>query len=284
MKIALCNEVLRDHPFERQCALAAELGYEGLEIAPFTLGDEPHRLSSHRVGELRQAAKDAGIAITGLHWLLVAPKGLSITSADAKTRAFTLETVHRLVNLCAELGGSYVVHGSPAQRMFGQGREDEDRANALHYFAGIAAVAEAAGITYCLEPLAPKQTNFLTSVAEADAVVEEIGSSSMHTMIDCCAAGASESEPVPALIARWMPQGAIAHVHFNDPNRRGPGEGDMDFAPVVAALEDAGYTGWVGVEPFVYKPDGLACTARAIGHVRGIEAALAIHRNDRKER
>ena len=37
MKIALCNEVLQPLPFAQQCALAADLGYDGLEVAPFTL-------------------------------------------------------------------------------------------------------------------------------------------------------------------------------------------------------------------------------------------------------
>src|SRR5206468_2472703 len=43
MKLSLCNEVIRDLPFERQCELAAELGYEGLELAPFTFGEETYR-------------------------------------------------------------------------------------------------------------------------------------------------------------------------------------------------------------------------------------------------
>src|SRR3979411_3153239 len=82
MRISLCNEVLPPLDFERQCALAAALGYDGLEIAPFTLGDDPTRLSAARKADLRRAASEAGIAITGLHYLMRAPAGLSITSAD----------------------------------------------------------------------------------------------------------------------------------------------------------------------------------------------------------
>jgi sugar phosphate isomerase/epimerase len=266
---------MREVEFARQCTLAAGMGYDGIEIAPFTLDPEPQNLSAGRIAEVRRAAVDAGIAITGLHWLLVAPAGMSITSADAQTRQFTLETVCRLIDLCAELGGRYVIHGSPAQRMLAAGREGEDRANAMVYFEGVAKAAEAAGIIYCLEPLSPEQTNFVTSVAEADAIVGAIGSLAFQNMIDCSAAGACETEDVPALLRRWLPTGKIRHVHFNDPNRRGPGEGAMDFAPIVAALVECGYDGWVGVEPFVYEPDGPTCAARAAGYVRGIEKALA---------
>lgn len=278
MRLALCSEVLRELDFARQCEVAASLGYDGIEIAPFTLDAEPQTLSAARIADLRRAASEAGIAITGIHWLLVAPEGMSVTSPDADVRGFTLETVSRLVAICAELGGGYVVHGSPAQRKLAEGREAQDRANAMAYFEGVARAAEAAGITYLLEPLSPAQTNFVTNVAEADAIVEAIGSPNFLTMIDCSAAGAGESEPVPDLLRRWLPGGRVAHVHFNDPNRRGPGEGDMDFAPIVAALEECGYGGWVGVEPFAYEPDGPTCAARSIGYVRGIEAALAMGR------
>ena len=44
MKLSLCNEVIRELSFERQCALAASLGYRGLELAPFTFGDDAWRM------------------------------------------------------------------------------------------------------------------------------------------------------------------------------------------------------------------------------------------------
>ena len=47
MLISLCNEVIRELPFE-QCAFARKVGYDGLEIAPFTLGEEPHLLPPSR--------------------------------------------------------------------------------------------------------------------------------------------------------------------------------------------------------------------------------------------
>ena len=93
------------------------------------------------------------------------------------------------------------------------------------------------------------------------ALVEEIGSPALQTMIDCSAAGQAEKEPVDALMARWMPSGHIAHVQVNDPNRRGPGQGEMAFAPILDTLlrmQAAGhYRGIVAVEPFDYVPDGM---------------------------
>jgi D-psicose/D-tagatose/L-ribulose 3-epimerase len=269
MRFALCNEVLRDWPFERQCAFAAELGYDALEIAPFTLGPEPHRLDRAARSALRRQAEESGLAITGLHWLLVTPEGLSVTSADPAVRARTGAVVRGLIELCADLGGRYLVHGSPAQRALAPGREEEGRARAAELFAQAAEAAGRAGVLYCLEPLAPAETAYLTSVAEAAEVVRRIGHPALRTMIDCSAAARAEAAPIPELVRDWLPTGLIGHIHANDPNRRGPGEGDLAFGPILGALREQGYDGTVGVEPFIYRPDGPATAARAIGYLRG---------------
>jgi D-psicose/D-tagatose/L-ribulose 3-epimerase len=276
MKISLCNEVVGALDFAAQCALASALGYDGLEVAPFTLDPEPHRLAAARRAELRRIAADHSLQITGLHWLLVTPDGLSITSRDAATRGRTVDVMRRLIELCIDLGGTILVHGSPKQRPIepGDGKEIV-LARAAECFAAVAADAEQARVTYCIEPLAPSETRLINTVEEAAALVQAIGSPAVRTMIDCCAAGNAESVAIPELIERWLPTGLIAHIHLNDPNRHAPGQGDLRFGPILAALEDHGYAGICAVEPFVYKPDGPSCAARAIGYLRGLEEALA---------
>lgn len=275
MRIALCNEVVRELEFSHQCTFAAAVGYDALEIAPFTLADEPHRLSAAQRSEVRNALTTAGLEMLSLHWLLLAPKGLSITSADATVRNRTVDVMRRLVELCADLGGQVLVHGSPAQRKLEPGAEEDGRLRAAECLAAAAESAAAAGVTYCIEPLAPRETNFVNTVAEAVAIVEHIGNDALKTMIDCSAAGAAESEPVSAVIRKWVPSGMIRHVQVNDPNRRGPGEGELEFVSILAALRDSGYSGDIAVEPFVYAPDGRACAARCIGYLRGCLEGVA---------
>lgn len=275
MRIALCNEVLRELPFERQVDLAARLGYDGLELAPFTLGADPHRLPAAERRRLRRLISDAGLQVVGLHWLLIAPTGLSITSADPSVGARTVEVLRGLVGLCAELGGRVMVHGSPQQRRIAPGEDPAAaRARGIEVIAMAAEVARAAGLVYCLEPQPPAKTEFVNTIAEAAAIVADLGNPALKTMIDTCAAAASEGEPVPDLIERWMPSGMIAHVQVNDRNRRAPGQGDDEFVPVFRALRRTGYGDVVSVEPFVYEPDGPTTAARAIGYLRGILAAL----------
>jgi sugar phosphate isomerase/epimerase len=275
MRISLCNEVLAPRDFERQCDMAAALGYDGLEIAPFTLGDDPTRLSAARKAALRRAAIEAGIAITGLHYLMRAPAGLSITAADSGRRERSVEVMRALCGLCAELGGAILVHGSPDQRVLDPGDEENSRKRGAACFAAVADAARDAGVTYCVEPLARNQTAFVNTVQEAADIVRHVDSPHLRTMIDCSAAGQTEAEPVDTLIRRWVPTGLIAHIHFNDPNRRGPGEGALAFGPILRALRESGYKGDASIEPFVYKPDGPACAARGIGYVRGILETLS---------
>ncbi len=276
MKLSLCNEVLAGLSLERQCEVAAALGYDGLEIAPFTLAEHPERIDSIEAARVRRVVESFGLVVTGLHWLLVKPAGLSLTDPDASVRSRTLGVVARLISLCAELGGSLLVHGSPKQRAIAEGETHAiSRSRLKDFLADAAVVAEAHGVTYCIEPLSPNETALVNTVAQAVEIVREIDRPALRTMIDCSAAGASESMSVPELVDLWMPTGLVAHIQVNDPNRRAPGQGEMRFAPIFAALKRNGYDRTVSVEPFDYVPDGPGSAAFAAGYLRGIREALA---------
>jgi len=261
---------------ERQCEYVAALGYDGLEIAPFTLSDAPEKISTAEAARIRRAVEASGLVVTGLHWLLVKPSGLSVTDPDPARRRRTLDVVTRLIGLCAELGGKVLVHGSPKQREVAAGETlDIARARLRDFLAEAAEVASAHSVVYCIEPLSRNETLLVNTVAEAAEIVRAVGRPSLRTMIDCSAAGLSESATVPELIDAWLPTGLIGHVQVNDPNRRAPGQGEMRFAPIFAALKRHGYDGTVAVEPFDYVPDGPGCAAYAAGYLRGVRESLA---------
>jgi sugar phosphate isomerase/epimerase len=274
--LALCNEVLRDREFAAQCAYAAALGYDALEVAPFTLGDDPLSLPATIVVGARRAAADAGIAISGLHWLLVRPAvGLSITSADKAVRARTIDAMRRLVSLCAELGGRYLVHGSPAQRNTPPGVAPATATGwIVEALEAAAQAASDAGVTYLIEPLPPDETDQVNTLDQAVGIVRQIGSPALLTMLDTKSVALAESESALTLLRRWLPTGLIGHVQLNDRNRRGPGQGEDRFAELLGMLVDAQYHGDVAVEPFDYVPDGAGCAAHAAGYLRGLLEAI----------
>jgi D-psicose/D-tagatose/L-ribulose 3-epimerase len=268
---ALCNEVLRPMSFEAQCQCAASLGYVGLEVAPFTLHDSPQNISLKQARIWGQMAIDHGVPVTGLHWLLVAPDGLSITDPHPQVSKRTRELVQHLCDVCAEMGGRYLVHGSPQQR---QPVHPQSKGQAwdacCEFFAVAGQWAHARGLTYCIEPLSADQTSIINTLAEAVQMIEEIGQPGLQTMLDTSSAGLTERQSIVDLIELHLPTGHLAHVQLNDPNRRAPGQGDMDFGPILQALHRHRYQGPLAIEPFEYSPDGPACAAFAIDHLEGL--------------
>ncbi len=276
MKLALCNEVLRPLPLAAQCVAAARMGYGALELAPFTLAEDPFTLDAASARTVRATAHDHGLQISSLHWLLVKPEGLSLATGDAALRRRTLDLLRRLIDFASACGAAVLVHGSPKQRSPAPGQSVADATARLESaLAELAPHAAAAGVTYCIEPLGRFETPVINTVAEAAALVDRIGSPALRTMLDVSAASHSETEPVHEVLRRFLASGHIAHVQVNDANRRGPGQGETDQRPVLQVLKDAGYAGWVAVEPFEYLPDGPGCAQASARHVHGLWSELS---------
>lgn len=276
MKLALCNEVLQPLPLASQCEAAERMGYDALEIAPFTLTDEPEVLDSAAAHQVRSTAHSHGLAISSLHWLLVKPAGLSLVSDDKALHRRTLDLLRRLIDFTAACGARVLVHGSPKQRSPGPGQSVADASARFEAaMAELAPHAAAAGVVYCIEPLGRFETPVINTVAEAAAMVDRIGSPAVRTMLDVSAASHNEREPVHEVLRRFLASGHIAHVQVNDKNRRGPGQGDTDQRPVLQALKDLHYPGWVAVEPFEYVPDGPGCARASAEHVRDLWRTLS---------
>lgn len=275
MRLALCNEVLRERSFAEQCTLAAAIGCQGLELAPFTLAADPFTLDERRAVELRTIAAGEALAISSLHWLLVAPAGLSIATPDDALRERTLGLLERLIGFAAACGAQVLVHGSPAQRSPAPGQTLADAtARCTDSWARLAPIARDHGVTYCIEPLSRAETPIVNTLAEAAAVVDRIGSPALRTMFDLSAASQSERDPVHDVLARHLAAGRIGHVQLNDRNRRGPGQGNTPVAPVLRVLKAAAWPGWIALEPFDYQPEPLACAAASAAYVRGAWEAI----------
>ncbi len=272
MKFAICNETFVDWPLERACQFAAECGYTGLEIAPFTLADDVRSITLEQVAATRRAATDAGLEIIGLHWLLAKTSGLHLTSPDPATRRATADYLIGLARLCRELGGSVLVFGSPQQRNLAAGvSPGTGFAYAVEVFEELAPTLEATQVRLALEPLGPAEGNFLNTAAEAVAMIRRINSPWVQLHLDCKAM-ASEATPIPQLIHEN--RDVLAHFHANDPNRQGPGMGELKFEPILAALGEVDYRGWVSVEVFDYTPGCERLARESIDNLRRSLAAI----------
>lgn len=253
LRYAICNETFDGWDIRRVCEFVAATGYAGLEIAPYTLAPLVTDLSAERRSELREVVSDSGLSVVGLHWLLAKTEGFQVTSPDVAVRRRTADYLGELARCCRDLGGTLMVFGSPNQRRVPPGATLADATDyAIDTLEMCLPTLNDTGVTLCLEPLSPTETDFLTTCAETVAVIDRIGHPNVSLHLDVKAM-ASESEPIEMLIRRYG--GRAGHFHANDANRRGPGFGDTDFAPIFAAMRASGYNGWVSVEVFDYTPD-----------------------------
>ena len=255
MKYAICNELFEGWTPEKVFDYAASIGYHGIEIAPFTLADDARQISTARRAELKAAARKAGIEIIGLHWLLVKPAGLHLNGPDAAVRKKTDEYVEALIELCADLGGTIMVFGSPKQRTVAPTETFSDAfKRSVEIFSRLAEKAAAKKIVIAFEPLAPKDNcNFINTMAEGSLLVEAVNSPGFKLHLDVKAMNGAENRPVAETI-RLEGGKHLAHFHANDPNLRGPGMGEMAYEPIAEALTEIQYTGYVSVEVFDFTP------------------------------
>lgn len=260
IKLGICNELFEGWDFARVCRTVKEIGYDGLEIAPFTLAPRIDALGPERRRELKAIVEDSGLETIGLHWLLAKTDGFYLTSPDAAVRRATADYLKALAEATRDLGGSLMVLGSPKQRDLLPGVAYEQAADfAVEVFEQIAPTLESAGIDLCLEPLAPTETNFLNTCAQAMALIDRLGHPRIRLHMDVKAQSGETNTTVPDLIRRFAPN--AGHFHAQDVNLRGPGMGDVDFHPIIDALKEAGYHRWVSVEVFDFSP-GAEVTAR----------------------
>jgi sugar phosphate isomerase/epimerase len=271
MRYAICNETFKGWPHERVCRFVADLGYQGLEVAPFTLAPRVTDVSDARRRELRQQAEGCGLTVIGLHWLLAKTTGLQLTAADPAVRTATADYLVELARCCRDLGGNLLVFGSPAQRRVPAGATLEQATDyAVDTFRQAASAFADCGVTLCLEPLAPPEADFVTTAGEAVRMLDRLDHPNFKLHLDVKAMAADEA-PVTELIRRHASR--TAHFHANDPNLRGPGFGATDFKPIFRALREANYGGWVSVEVFDYKPDPETIARESLRYMRACEAA-----------
>ncbi len=268
-KYAICNETFEGWDHARVCARVAELGYTGLEMAPFTLAPRITDVTAAHRAELRKQAEAVGVRIIGLHWLLAKTEGFHVTSADPAIRKLTGEYLAEMARAAADLGGDILVLGSPFQRNIPDGytrAQAEDFA--LDTLSHCLPALEAGRVYLCLEPLTPAETNFMNTAAEGAAICRRIAHPFVKLHLDVKAMSA-ETDPTPDVIR--ANREFFHHFHANDPNTRGPGFGATDFKPIFRALRDVNYTGWVSVEVFDYSPDPETIARESIRYMRECE-------------
>lgn len=253
IRLGICNELFEGWDFDRVCRVVREIGYDGLELAPFTLAPLITDLSRDDRYRLRETMREHGLACIGLHWLLAKTEGFYLTSPDATTRHKTGAYLIELARATHDLGGSVMVLGSPKQRDLLPGVSYHQAMDyAREVFATIMPEIGSLDVELCLEPLAPNDTNFLNTIPQAMDLIAQVNHPNLKLHMDVKAQSADPTGSVTELIARYAADSG--HFHAQDTNLQGPGMGEVDFGPILRSLVASGYDRWVSVEVFDYTP------------------------------
>ena len=250
---AICHDTFRGWDFDRVCQRVAEIGYQGVEVAPWTFADSVDDITREQRRQISAAARAAGLEVIGLHTVTRGPKGIYLNHPDPSVRARTSAYLRSLVDCCGDLGGSLIILGSAKHRNVLPGLSREQAWDyAVETFRGALDRAAERGVVLCLEPLSHTLTDFITRAAEAVEMVREIDHPNFQMMLDVRSASHDEA-PIPELIRQCAPH--LTHFHANDDNGKGPGMGGADYPGIAAALREVGYSGYLSVEVFDFEPD-----------------------------
>jgi sugar phosphate isomerase/epimerase len=278
-RLSVCNELFESTPFAEQCREIKKAGWQGIEIAPFTLETDATTLPAARRREVRDIIVSEGLEFVGLHWLTVGPTGLHVTTPDEAVRRRSWEYVRGLVDLCGGLRANdsdpcVMVFGSPNQRKATGGLTSEQaKRNYIEGVRGIANYLEELGVTLCVEALPIAQCDVILTLDEAVEVVRAIGSPAVQTMFDSHNA-IDEAEPHAAIVQRYWNR--IRHIHVNELDGSYPRpDGGYDFRPVLQVAKDRKFAGWVSMEVFDFAPGAAKIINESIQYLKGEIAQLS---------
>lgn len=248
--------VLWDDP-AKSCRQAAELGYDAVEI--FASG--PEAIS---VATLKQTLDEVGLKLaalgTGAGWVKY---GFSLTHPDPTHRGAAVEFVESIIDVGGQFGAPAII-GSMQGRFSGDVSHQEAVGYLQESLHRLGKHAARHGVPLIYEPLNRYETNLCNTMAEGVELLVGGSIDNVVLLADLFHMNIEEADVGQAL---KMAGQRVGHVHFVDSNRWSVGAGHLDFAPVMAALNEINYTGYLSAEAFPL-PDSLTAAKRQIESFR----------------
>ena len=253
IQLGICNEMFEGWKLPEICKVVREVGYDGIELAPFTLAARITDLTPAERREIRATIADAGLTTIGLHWLLARTDEFYLTSPDPAVQIRTGDYLRALAEATRDLGGSLLVLGSPLQRNLLPGVSyDQAIGHASATLDRVLPDLEPLGVDLCLEPLGPGETDFLNTCDQTVGWLAQLNHPRVKLHMDVKAQSTEAGQTVPDLIRQHAAQ--AGHFHAQDTNKLGPGMGRVDFGLILRALVASGYDRWVSIEVFDFAP------------------------------
>lgn len=220
-------------------ALAAEFGYDGVELHLRNPGD----IDRAAVSEL--SAK-YNLPVTTLGTGMAAREdGLTFTDSDPEIRRQAVERVKSHIDLATDFHAAVII-GSLSGRVGDDlSQRDIRRGFALTCLSECCQAAAEVGITMLLEPLNRYEGDYLNTIEDVLAVIDEIEASNLKILADTFHMNIEQAD----ITASFRRAGeSLGHVHLVDSNRQAPGHGHLDIRSVLKVLQDMNYQGYLSFE------------------------------------
>jgi sugar phosphate isomerase/epimerase len=240
------------------CRRAAELGFDAIELfAPSADAVEPRRLKQLLVDH-RLTLAAVG---TGAGWVR---HKLTLTQSDAAARQKARDFIKSIIALGGPLGAPAII-GSMQGRHSSDGvSEQAARAWLSEALEELGEFARQYAVPLVYEPLNRYETNLCNTIEQGAAICRSLSTRNVRLLADLFHMNIEEIDSPAALRAGG---GLVGHVHFVDSNRRPAGCGHLDYPPIVAALREIGYAGYVSAEALPW-PDSESAARQTIDSYR----------------
>lgn len=242
---------------ESACREAARIGFDAIEVFP-PAPDAPE-LATLRTLLDRYGLRLAALG-TGAGWVR---ERLSLTDPNPDVREKAVSFIRAMIDAGAAFGAPAII-GSMQGRWGGSISRESARGWLSESLETLGAYARSNGTILLYEPLNRYETNMANTVADGVTLLRSLSTDGVRLLADLFHMNIEEKE----ITAAFLDGGDfIGHVHFVDSNRRPAGEGHIDYAPIIAALRDISYVGYLSAEALPY-PDSIAAAERTAAMFR----------------
>ncbi|NRA38434.1 MAG: sugar phosphate isomerase/epimerase [Planctomycetes bacterium] len=223
-----------------------DAGYDGVEV-PLVIGDELH------YERVAQAIKNEGLEVTAV---CSGTLDKNIISPDAAIRQAGGDHIKKAID-CAQALGAKMIGGpmyAPPGYFTGEAPTEEEKQWAIENLSTAAEYAQTAGIHLALEFLNRFEVYLCNTVAQTKEIVDAVGNPHLGIHYDTHHVHYEEDSIAEAILRGGS---SITHVHYSENNRGNLGSGQVDWQTTTQSLKEIGYDGWITIEAFNQKVDGL---------------------------
>jgi sugar phosphate isomerase/epimerase len=273
-KYSFCNLVWFKEELSKSLNRLSRYGYDAIDLY-----GEP---SVYNYSDVRKGLKDNGLVVSSICAIYSAERDLA--HPDAAVRKVGLDYVKSVVDMAAEVGALTMgVAPTSCMKTAPLANHDDEIKWAVENIQIAADYAKQHNVKIIFEPWNRYEHYWLNRVDQALELMKQVGRDNVGVMGDTFHMNIEETSVDGAI------RNAGEHfwnIHLADSNRAAPGVGHFDFVPVMQALKDIDYKGYVSYEILPGSADPFGVLEKGVGEEwmdqyakQSIENIKAIEKN-----